>query len=164
MKQLKKLKNFPNYAATPDGLIWSYTTNKFLSPQKHKVGYIYVSIYKNKKQYKKSVHRLVAEAYIDNVDNLSDVDHIDGNKENNCIENLHWVTHQENVKLGWENGLYKNNTAKHFCKKVLCIETNEVYNSATEASKKINLNLTAVAGAIFRNETAGGYHWKYILA
>jgi len=53
MKQLKKLKNFPNYAATPDGLIWSYTTNKFLSPQKHKVGYIYVSIYKNKKQYKK---------------------------------------------------------------------------------------------------------------
>lgn len=59
-------------------------------------GYVDVSLYKDGKRYHRKPHRLVAEAFIPNPDNLPEVDHIDTNKDNNCVDNLHWVTHSEN--------------------------------------------------------------------
>lgn len=50
------------------------------------------------------LHRLVAEAYLENPQNLRDVDHIDGDKTNNNIENLRWCSHSDNMKLAWKNG------------------------------------------------------------
>lgn len=79
-----------------------------LSPQKHLIpekilntchaeaGYVDVSLYKDGKRMHKKPHKLVAEAFIPNPDNLPEVDHIDANKDNNCVENLRWVTHKEN--------------------------------------------------------------------
>lgn len=78
------------------------------SPQKHLIkerilkfsvsqgGYLDVSLYKDGKRYHKKPHKLVAEAFIPNPNNLPEVDHIDTNKFNNTVENLRWVTHQEN--------------------------------------------------------------------
>ena len=59
-------------------------------------GYTDVSLYKDGKRYHKKPHRLVAEAFIPNPNNLPEVDHIDTNKDNNCVDNLRWVTHSEN--------------------------------------------------------------------
>lgn len=59
-------------------------------------GYVDVSLYKDGIRYHKKPHKLVAEAFIPNPDNLSEVDHIDADKDNNCVENLRWVTHKEN--------------------------------------------------------------------
>ena len=53
----------------------------------------------------KYVHRLVAEAYIENPNNLIEVNHKDGNKANNCVDNLEWVSHQENINHAWNEGL-----------------------------------------------------------
>lgn len=54
------------------------------------------------------VHRLVAKAYIPNPDNLREVNHIDGDKLNNNVENLEWISHSENMKAAWKNGQFKN--------------------------------------------------------
>lgn len=77
---------------------------KILKPYKtgRNGGYLTVSIHgKNHK-----VHRLVAEAFIPNPDNLPQVNHIDGNKNNNTIENLEWVTNLENMRHAFETGLH----------------------------------------------------------
>lgn len=66
---------------------------------KNNAGYLYVVL--RKKLY--LVHRLVAKAFIDNPNNLSDVDHIDGNKENNDVLNLQWLSHRDNIIKYYES-------------------------------------------------------------
>ena len=70
-----------------------------------KDGYLRVNLYKNGKQYNKKVHRLVTAAFIPNPEGKTEVNHIDGNKTNNRVENLEWVTHSENIQHAWESGL-----------------------------------------------------------
>lgn len=60
----------------------------------------------------KYVHRLVAEAFIPNPDGLQEVNHIDGNKQNNCVGNLEWVSRQENITHAWSTGLSTNEMNK----------------------------------------------------
>lgn len=86
--------------------------------------YLKVDLSKNGIIKKIYIHRLVAEAYLPNPDNLRDVDHIDGNGLNNALTNLQWMTHQDNCK--------KANQVKPVGRKgvkVVCVETGEVFNS-----------------------------------
>ena len=68
-------------------------------------GYLRLRFQKNKKRYNYKVHRLVAQLFIPNPENKPFVDHIDGNKENNCVSNLRWSTPSENTKFAYELGL-----------------------------------------------------------
>ena len=81
---------FDNYYATEDGMIYSGKSNKYLSTRKSKRGYLLVNLSINGKCKTFSVHSLIAKAYIPNPDNLPEINHIDGNKENNHINNLEW--------------------------------------------------------------------------
>lgn len=75
-------------------------------------GYMDVSLYKNGKKSRYKVHRLVADAFIPNPKCYPQVNHIDGNKKNNKVENLEWVTQGQNMKHARDNGLCPNNTPK----------------------------------------------------
>ena len=88
------------YAVTEDGKVWSYKTKRFLVTSVHRNGYIKVSLWKNNKQKTYFMHRLVAEAFIPNPDNLPQVNHKDENKTNNCVSNLEWCTHKYNNNYG----------------------------------------------------------------
>lgn len=70
---------------------------KILKPTKNTLGYLKVSLYKDKKIKVMSVHRLVAEAFLENTNNFTDINHKDGNKTNNKVENLEWCTRQQNI-------------------------------------------------------------------
>lgn len=74
------------------------SANGILKPYKNKKGYLKVGLAKNGKSNKKRVNRLVAIAFIPNPNDYPVVDHIDGNKENNSVSNLRWVTDEENRK------------------------------------------------------------------
>ena len=69
-----------------------------MAPGENGYGYLRVGLYANGKQYWKQVHRLVAEAFIPNPNHLPQVNHIDGNRKNNFVENLEWCTNQENIR------------------------------------------------------------------
>lgn len=95
------------YLASRDGRIYSKRYNKFLKPAKTKDGYLQVSLVgNNKKQYSYKVHKLIAMTFLDNPDNLSDVNHKDFNRLNNFVTNLEWCTHYDNIKHSRDAGNY----------------------------------------------------------
>lgn len=97
-------------------------------------GYCEISLHKDGKEKRFRLNRLVAIHFIPNPNNLPEVNHIDGIKENNNIDNLEWVTSIENKHHGWENNLY---TGEHIKKQILCNETGQEYESITDASRLI---------------------------
>jgi len=82
-----------NYIVYSDGRIFSIRYNKFLKPQKRGKNYFFVNL--NGKQ--KYIHRIIAEAYIPNPKNLPQINHINGDKSDNRIDNLEWVSNRENT-------------------------------------------------------------------
>lgn len=121
-------------------------------------------------KYKKTaikIHRVVAQLYIPNPLNKPCINHIDGNKQNNHISNLEWCTRSENSKHAYDTGLRKPTdwtTKIHSSsKKVMCIETEEVFDSINIASKKKNIASSSIRHNISgRYKNAGGFTWKLI--
>ena len=111
-----EIKNYPKYAINKNGEVWSYKYKKYLKPYL-RAGYLSVQLYENKIVKWHLIHRLLAQTFIPNPHNKLQVNHIDGNKLNNDINNLEWVTTQENMKHAWKLGLYKqcceNSKSKH---------------------------------------------------
>ena len=134
---------------------------KSLKPIKNNYGYLSVNLYKNGKAKKYDIHRLVALHFIPNLENKSEVNHIDENKENNTVWNLEWLTHKENVNHGTRN--------ERISKKVSCydIETGDFiceFESITQAYDE--LKKSSNQGFISKccrgkNKTAYGYYWSY---
>ena len=91
-----------DYDITTDGEIINKHTGRHVKGQKNGKGYLRVSI-GGKLQF---VHRLVAQKYIPNPNNLPQVNHKDGNKLNNCVDNLEWVSNKENRDHAIKNGLH----------------------------------------------------------
>jgi len=96
--EFKTINGFDEYLIYQDGHVYSCRSKIVLKTQITKKGYKQVSLWKNNVGYLKSVHRLVAEHFIDNPENKSYVDHIDRDKTNNMYWNLRWATNSENVR------------------------------------------------------------------
>ncbi|MDY3368390.1 HNH endonuclease [Zhenhengia yiwuensis] len=95
----KDVKNFEGlYQVTASGAVWSIRTGKFLKARPDRDGYMRYTLSKDGKLFTRFAHRLVAEAFIENVDGKPEVNHIDCNRANNKLENLEWVTHAENME------------------------------------------------------------------
>lgn len=130
-------------------------------------GYKTVLLSKNAKRKWYFVHRLVAQAFINNPDNLPFVNHKDENKLNNNLDNLEWCTAKYNSNYGTRNKrLSKTKTNNTYnTKAVQCIETGKIYPSTREASRQTgipNTNISACCRGEYGCKTAGGFHWKYV--
>lgn len=124
-------------------------------------GYALVTLCKNGKTKHFQVHRLVAEAFIDNPKNKPQVNHIDGNKLNNCKENLEWATAQENNRHKYDVLKYTSPTRKA----IKCIETGVIYESISAAADENGLSVGSLSGVLkggYGRKTLGGRHWEYV--
>ena len=99
---MKQIPGFPNYTICKDGIVIGKAEKK---QTLGKNGYRYVTLYSNNQSKKLYIHRLLAELYIPNPECKRTVNHIDGNKQNNCLTNLEWHTDSENIKHAYDNGL-----------------------------------------------------------
>lgn len=161
------IKGYPNYEVSNLGRVKNKNRNKIIKNFFNK-GYKLVSLNKNNKRKTFRLHRLVAEAFIPNPDNLPQVNHKDEDKTNNRVDNLEWCTHDYNSKYGTRGKRISENVSgykHHSAKKVLCIETGEIFECCRDAEKKIGVARCSVSKAANpkqEQQTSGGYHWKYI--
>lgn len=111
MEQYKDIKGYEGkYQITSWGRVFDVDKQRFRTLETHNKGYLRVDLFdKNGKRKHHKVHRLVAEAFIPNPDNKPQVNHIDGNNQNNSITNLEWVTDAENKEHQREMLKRKNN-------------------------------------------------------
>lgn len=165
MAEWRTISGFSNYEISNTGLVRNKITKYILKGRLSKSGYYQVSI-KNDETNRfinKYIHRLVATTFIDNPENKKEVNHIDGNKTNNQLENLEWVTSSENQKHRHSIGIAKTSNRKigMFDKDNNLIQTfNSIVEAFTTLGKTSRVNIdSALQG---RQRTAYGYIWKYL--
>ena len=125
-------------------------------------GYMAVSLQLGKGKMKTiRVHRAVADAFIPNPGNLPQVNHIDGNKTNNNVSNLEWVTEQGNVDHAWSTGLCMP-IVKAKQRPVINLDTGERFDSIADAERSFEKQTGSISHALNgKHERAHGYHWAY---
>jgi hypothetical protein len=147
------------YEIDIDGNIYSHHLHKerLLKPGLMTSGYKMIFLKKDKKAKMFSIHRLLAIHFIPNPNNLPQVNHKDGNKLNNSIDNLEWCTQSHNIQHAYDTGLktyrplhYKGKFGKDHnrSKAVCCIETQVIFGSYSEASRYYKVNVTSVFNSI----------------
>lgn len=178
-------KDYPNnvsYEISDEGEVRKRTTGLILKSGKTRNGYLAVTLREDNGGCRRAyVHRLVAETYLPNPENKSDVNHKDGNKLNNHLDNLEWATRSENLKHAYDMGLKENNReiARNLCltnekilqyreqQKVRVQQLDEFnnliaeYTSIAEAARATGIFKESIAAAsLGKRRTAGGFKWK----
>ena len=193
METYRKINGFSRYEVSNTGKIkrlayiekylHRYHEEIIMKPAYDKDGYLLCSmIGDDGRHHCMKVHRLVAQAFIPNPDNLPQVNHKDENKSNNNVENLEWITNSDNQRWG-TCGLRKSIAMKKLHKdglfdankkKILCVEKDIIFQSINDASrwlqennitnnpaiKGITSNIAYVCKGAYKS--AYGFTWKYV--
>lgn len=160
MKQIIINNISTNYFITADGRCYNNRTNKFLKGQVGKNGYLsYYLTLPNGKKKRVYAHRLVAFNFLKQIQNKTEINHKDGNKLNNLVDNLEWVTPAENQQHALELEL------RHF-NHIFCFNKNKEliaeYKNITEAAKAAQISKTLIQQEIHKDikTLCGGFYWS----
>jgi hypothetical protein len=177
MTEIKEIEGYPNYLIYSDGRVWSKKNKKFLKGGLDTRGYPMVNLGIDGKN--KRIHKLVALCFISNPENKPQVNHIDGNKVNNDISNLEWVTGLENMRHSFEIGLHKKLKGKdshlfgkfgkeHPCSIFIiqrCLTTGNILNrfyGMAEAARQTDCAANSICAVCKgKRKSAGGFGWEY---
>ena len=159
------IPNFENYMINKSGDIYTKNHDKTIS-KKINNGYERVELWTKGKRYYKKVHRLLAEVFIpnDSPETKIQVNHIDGNKRNNSLDNLEWCTAKHNMRHALDNGLIvhgPNPNAGRTHRPVIIVETGKKYNSMSACARDIKGDPNKIQDCLSgRQKTHRGYHFK----
>ena len=177
--QINKIEGYedilPRYWINKEGQITNKETGKTIKWLISRHGYYYCHLWTNNRSRYIRMHRLLALAFIPNPNNYPLVRHLNDIKTDNRLENLAWGTMSENMKDSIKNGKYNQEASEKArnigrkisstkcSKKVLCIETNTIFDSTKEAGDWLGVNRAGISGCCRgKYKTIKGYHWKYV--
>ena len=153
---MERIKGFEDYFIDRDGNVY----NRDRSLKKYSIdrgGYKVVFLSVNGKTIPRLVHRLVALTFIPKTNDY--VNHINGNKLDNRVENLEWCSAKYNAMH--RDKMYPN-MYDYRKIKVRCIETGEIYDSMKDVARKYNLSIANLKPAIINKRRFGKYHYEYV--
>ena len=173
---MERWSQIPNthYSISSEGRVRNDETNKMKSIDATSDGYHKVDLYSNGKRTSVRVHRLVAEAFIPNPNELPQINHIDGNKENNNVKNLEWVNNSQNMIHAYRTGLvtphptygmrgHKNPNGGRKGIPIFCVETNQTFSSTAEAERITGIPDSCICDCLKgKCNHAHHLHFKYV--
>lgn len=145
----REIRNWEWYLVNERGDVLNTKTNKLIVGDKNNAGYLRVCLYNGSKKKRFFRHRLVAEYFIDNPDKLTEVNHKDGNKNNNHYTNLEWCTREQNEQHAWDQQLkhYNKGTIQN---KPFIVDyfdgSSKVYKSQNLLAKDLSVSQATVGG------------------
>jgi hypothetical protein len=163
-EEWRKIAGFENYEVSNFGLVRSikrftgkggnYINDKlvYLKPSDDGSGYLQVILYNNKKPKSFKVHKIVANSFIPNIHNKPTVNHINGIKYDNSVQNLEWATRSENTKHKYIIGIDNNKGENHPSNKLTelqVLEIRERFNSGETDRCKLSIEYGVSSGHIF---------------
>ena len=152
----------PDYLVFANGDIYSRIKGKMLKPFLTPKGYLDLTIVIDGQIKHRKVHRMVAEAFLPNPECKPEINHINGIKTDNRVENLEWATRSENAQHGFDTGLIESGRKHAVIMYSLDGKELARFESITEASKQTGIwhqNISKVC--MGKNKTTGGYIWRY---
>lgn len=164
ISDIEGFEEYKGYILYDDGRVYSEKSNKFLKDTFDSNGYQYVNLHNGKSRKWPKKHRLIGIAFVENPDNKEQINHIDGNKNNNHYSNLEWVTNKENRIHGIENGLL-NFIQYNIEQYDLDGNYIQTYHTAEEALESLGIDGSpGNIGRVIRGtrKTAYGYVWKQV--
>ena len=160
------VRDDPNYEVTRSGSVRNSKTGNVLKPSLNNSGYLFVNMGPKHHRFSRSVHRLVAEAYVDGYAPGLDVNHKNGDKQDNRAENLEFCSRSENIRHAYRTGLAKGHKVDYAGtqpKRVKIVETGEEFRTLRECEKAINGNNRHISECLNgKQKTHRGYHFEYI--
>jgi hypothetical protein len=167
----KDIENYEGlYSVTSDGVLISnakkwvrgFKKETLIKPKVNKYSYLQAVLQSNKKTKTVLIHRLVALSFIPNIENKIEVNHINGIKTDNRVENLEWVTSSENLKHAYKKGLKTQYAGKNpNARKVINIITNEVFDCINDARLKTKYSYNyfySMLNGTYLNKTDYEFH------
>ena len=167
-EQWKKVKGIDNYSISNFGRLRNDKIGIEKSTRLTKTGYVIATLKQDGVKYTRYIHRLVADAFVENPENLSVVNHIDENKQNNRFDNLEWCTIEYNNKYGTRIEKMTNTKTERYGTRVAMtdIATGElirIFPSLTKAAEYSGVTKQAIKYAVSNpNHTSGGYRWVVV--
>lgn len=155
-EEWKAIEGYPHLRVSNMGRVYSITQKRELKQFKSNRGYMRVALCKDGNVRYTHVHKLVAEAFIPNPENLPTIDHLNSCKCDNRVDNLQWLSHRDNIQK-YEKRFFRVR------KSVVCIESDKCYDSITQASKELGIAVATIS-AICKGEYDHykGLHFKYL--
>lgn len=151
----KSVIGFPNYEVSDRGRVRNKAT-KHIRSFSYNHGYPQVDLYPGQKT--RTIHRLVADAFLGEHPGMQ-VNHIDGNKKNNCLSNLEWCTSSENNQHAYDANLRTPPKEK----RVRIVETGEAFRSITKCAEAISGDVQNVSACLNgKRATCNGFHFEYV--
>lgn len=150
------------YQVSNFGRVKRVTTGRILKGGKDRGGYLRITLCKNGVTSTKTIHRLVAQAFIPNPENKPEVNHIDENKTNNNVLNLDWMTAKENINHGTHNErVSKTQSIPIIATNIKTDESKEFYG-ANECARQLGVHQSHITNVLKgKYKQTGGYTFKY---
>lgn len=158
MEEWRMISGFPKYEVSNKGRIRNTKTGRIMKSFIDSRGYESVCLRKNGLSHTRRIHKLVVKSFVSDVDNNLDVIHIDRDRSNNDLGNLQINTHSQNMRSIYHNG----HKQIHRMKKIMCVETGEVFESITECAVSMNISRQAISRCVNNPAltNSDGYHFR----